>query len=463
MQVAVADAAECQKDLTIEVPAEEVQQEFKKSYDAYARHVKVPGFRPGRVPLAVVKQRFAKDVKDEVIGHLVPHALGHAITDHKLRVVGEPQIKADDISCREGEPLRFTASVTVLPEVKLKDYKGIKVTKRIAKITDENVDHVIEQMRQNAAQLVPVEDRPAQAGDIVSVNLVGKYVIATEAHEHEDLKADDVQIELGAEGVQPEFDENLRGTRSGDVREFRVSYPADFSSKGLAGKTVDFTATVVAVRQKELPELDDDFAQEAGEYESLQDMRDKVRAELESVAQEEADAMLRDELIGTLISQYDFPLPQVLVDKQADQRLADFINRLLRSGMPPSAAKQIDWKARQEEDRQRAARDVRAALLMEEIAEAEKLEVTRDDMEAEINKIAEGTKLSVDEVKARLTKEDGLSSIHNRLRYEKTLDFLVKNADITVEEFTEKPASDTGETPAAEASSEGESAAPAAE
>ncbi|HYE74180.1 MAG TPA: trigger factor, partial [Blastocatellia bacterium] len=370
VEVAVTDAAECKKDLTVEVPAAEVQEEFKKTYDAYAKHVKVPGFRPGRVPMAVVKQRFAKDVKDEVIGHLVPHALGHAIQDQKLRVIGDPEIQAGDISCREGEPLKFKATVTVLPEFELKEYKNIKATKRVAKITDENVDHVIEQMRQGAAQLVPVEDRPSQAGDFVSVNLVGRYVIATEAHEQEELKADDVVIELGAEGVQPEFDENLRGVQSGDVKEFRVSYPEDFTSKGLAGKTLDFTATVVAVRQKELPELDDEFAQEAGEYENLEQMREKIRAELETIAQEEADGQLRDELIGKILADYDFPLPQTLVDKQADQRLADFVNRLMRSGMPPSAAKQIDWKARQEEERQRAARDVRAALLMESIADA---------------------------------------------------------------------------------------------
>jgi trigger factor len=455
MQVAVADAAECQKDLTIEVAADEVREEFKKTYDAYARHVKVPGFRPGRVPLAVVKQRYAKDVKDEVIGHIVPHALGHAITDHKLRVIGDPEIKGDEISCREGEPLRFTASVTVLPEFELKPYKGVKATKRVAKITDENVDHVVEQMRQSAAQLVPVEDRPAEPGDFVSVNLVGKFVIATEAHEQEDLKADDVVIELGAEEVQPEFDENLRGVRAGDVREFRVSYPEDFSSKGLAGKTLDFTATVMAVRRKELPELDDDFAQEAGEYESLQQMRDKIRAELEAIAQEEADAQLRDELIGKVVGEYDFPLPQVLVERQAEQRLADFVNRLLRSGMPPAAARQIDWKARREEEQERAARDVRAALLMESIADAEKIEVTRDDMEAEISRIAEGAKVSADEVKARLTKDDSVSSIRNRLRYEKTLDFLIKNADVSVEEFTDKPASDP---PAAEAQAAEQSA-----
>lgn len=440
MQVAVADAAECRKDLTIEVAADEVQEEFKKTYDAYARHVKVPGFRPGRVPLAVVKQRFAKDVKDEVIGQLVPHALGHAITDHKLRVIGDPEIKAGDIACREGEPLRFTASVTVLPEFELKPYKGVRATKRVAKITDENVEHVVEQMRQGAAQLVTVEDRPAQQGDFVSVNLVGKYVIATAAHEQEDLKADDVVIELGAEGVQPEFDENLRGVREGDVRQFRVSYPEDFNSKGLAGKTLDFTATVVAVRQKELPELDDDFAQEAGEYESLAQMREKIRAELESIAQEEADSQLRDELIGKILAEYDFPLPQTLVDKQTDQRLADFVNRLLRSGMPPAAAKQIDWQARQGEERARAERDVRAALLMESIADAEQIEVTRDDVNAEIGKIAQGTGLPVDEVEARLTKDGGLSSIQNRLRYEKTLDFLVKNADVTVTELTDNPA-----------------------
>ncbi len=284
LEVAVTDISQVKKDLTIEVAAEEVKAEFDKTYESYSRYAKVPGFRPGRVPIGVVKQRFGKDVKDEVLGRLLPHALQHALSDNKLNVVGEPSL--NDVSINEGDPLVFKISVEVIPDFEIIEYKGLKAVKRIAVIKDEDIDRVIDRWRESQAEFVAVEDRPSQDGDFVSVNLVGKYVDAPD--ETEDLIADDVQIELGAEGVQAEFNENLQGAGAGTVREFRIAYPEDFGSKGLAGKTLDFRAEVVAVRRKELAEVDDEFAKEVG-YESVQDMRDKVRQNLETGAERDAD------------------------------------------------------------------------------------------------------------------------------------------------------------------------------
>ena len=219
LEVVVTDVSQCKRDLTVEIAAEEVKAQFDKAYDAYSRHVKVPGFRPGRVPRGVIKQRFSKEVKEEVVGQLLPHALEHAIVDNKLRMVGEPHI--NELSVTEGEPLKFKASIEVIPEVELKEYKGLKITKRVQRVTDEDVERMIERWRENAAELVPVEDRPSQNGDFVTVNLVGKYVQAegqtAPAHEQEDLKAEDVVIELGGVGVQPEFNENLHGVKADDV------------------------------------------------------------------------------------------------------------------------------------------------------------------------------------------------------------------------------------------------------
>src|SRR5262245_248828 len=225
MQVAVADLSQCRKDITVEVPAEEVKAAFEKAYDTYARYAKMPGFRPGRAPRAVVKQRFSKEAKDEVVQNLLQHALEHAVADHNLHVVGSPRI--DDLSVGEDEPMKFKVSLEVLPEFELKEYKGLSLTKRVERVTDEEVENVLERFRQSAAEFVPVEDRPSRDGDFVSVNLVGKYV---DPPEEEDLKSDDVQIEIGADGVQPEFSENLRDVKAGDVREFRVKYPENFSA-----------------------------------------------------------------------------------------------------------------------------------------------------------------------------------------------------------------------------------------
>lgn len=434
LDVVVTDVSQSRKDLAIEVPAEEVKAEYEKAYNAYARYAKVPGFRPGRVPRGVVKQRFSKEVKDEVIGQLLPHALEHAITDHKLRVIGEPRLQ--DISVNEGEPLKFKVSLEVLPEFELKEYKGLKVTKRVARVTDEAVDAVIERWREQSAEFVTVEDRPAQEGDFVSVNLVGKYVEPEAAHEQEDLKAEDVQIELGGANVQPEFTENLRGVQAGDVRMFRVTYPEDFGSEGLAGKTLDFMATVVAVREKELPELDDDFAQQF-EYESLAEMRAKVREQLVTEAEQRAEQRLREDVITELLRDYDFEVPASMVEQQAVDRTREMFDLLLRSGAPPQMLREMNWRDQINMARESAQRDIRTAMVVSRIGAAAGVPVTDAEIEAEIERIAAAQGATVEELKARLTKEEAISSIANRLSYQKSLDVIVNQAQITTEEITE--------------------------
>jgi trigger factor len=437
LQVAIADVADCQKELTIEIGANEVQEEYNKVYNGFARYAKVPGFREGKAPRTVIKQRFSKEIKSEVLKQLVPHALGHVIEEHQLRVISEPTIEGEDIVLRESEPLKFQARVYVLPEFELKNYKGLQLTKRIAQVTDEGVEKVIEDLREHAAQLVPVEDRPSQAGDFVSVHLIGKYI---DPVEEEDLKSEDLMVELGAEGVHPDFDTNLTGVKEGDVREFTVKYPEDFQGQGLAGKTLAFTATVNAVKAKELPELDDEFAQEIAdeyneEYTTLEEMRAQVRENLIANADAEADAALRDQLLTVLAQDYDFPLPAPLVERQANSRLNNFVQQLFRSGMPPQAMRQINWEERKAAELTSAVTDVRVALLLGKIAEAEQITVTQDDLDEEIEHIAEALKQSREQVEARLTKEDGMSSIESRLRSDKVIDFLVSQAEIATEEF----------------------------
>jgi trigger factor len=432
LQVAVADLSQCRKGLTVEVPAEEVNAAFEKTYGAYARHLKIPGFRPGRVPRDLIKQRFAKEAKEEVVKSLVPEALQSAVSEHMLRVVGDPQI--DDLSVDEGEPLKFKATLEVLPEFELKEYKGLKFTKRVATVTDEEVGHALEHLRQSAAEFVPVEDRPSHDGDFVSVNLVGKYV---EPPEEEDLKSDDVQVEIGANNVQPEFSENLRGVKAGDVREFRVEYPEDFSAEGLAGKTLDFTAAVVAVREREAPELDDEFARDFGDYENLEQLRDRIREKLTASADARAEADLREEVVKRVLEDYDFEVPSTLVEAQTADRAREFAYMLMRNGVAPQTIKEIDWEGRMNEFRPLAARDIRMALVFEKIGEAEEVKVSRWEVEAEVERMARASGEPADQLKARLTKDDSLSSIENRLRHQRALEAVIKHAEVTVEEFKE--------------------------
>jgi len=444
LEVAVAELSQSSKKLTIEVPVEEVKAEFEKTYDAYSRYAKVPGFRPGRVPRGVVKQRFAKDVKEEVIGRLLPHALQHAIIDNKLDVVGEPEI--DDIEIDDGGPLRFKATVDVIPEFELQEYKGLSLTRKIAGVTDEQVAEVIERRRQEAVEFVPVEDRPSHAGDIVSFDLKGKYV---DLPDEEEISSEDVRVELGSENIQPEFDAALTGVKADDVKEFRVTYPEDYDGGDLAGKTIDFTATVISVRQKDYPEIDDDFAKEHGEAETLAEMREKIRANLTADAEKDADSRLEGDLVDRLIEPYQFEVPASLIERQAADRTRELAYMMLRSGMPREYLNQMDWDKQMEGARKMAVKDVRAALVVTRIGNAEKIEVVEADIDAEIQRMAESNGEDPALLKDRLTKNEALSSIENRLRYRKVLDFVRGCAEISTEELVENAGNDPDAAPEA--------------
>ncbi len=432
MEVAIADVSQCAKDLTIEVPADEVKAQFEKVYELYSKNVKVPGFRPGRVPRSVIKQRFQKEVRDEVAGEMIPHALGHALKDHQLRAVAEPSLL--ELNLSEGEPLKFKARIEILADFELTRYKGLKGTRRVVQVPDEEVEKIIQSWRENHSEMVTIEDRPSELGDTVSVDIVGKYVAPAE--EEEDLKTEGLDVELGAEGVQQEFTENLTGVRAGEVREFRVVYPEDFTSQGLAGKTLDFTATVVAVRRKELPEVDDDFAQMVGQGETVDEMRAQIRQRLETEARNRADSDLRNKLVDELLALHAFDVPESLVTEQTYKMANDFAYNLARMGVPRHTIKAWDWESHLENSRDRAARDLRATLLIARIGEAENLSITDEEIDAEIGRIAEQAQATVEEVKASLTKDDALSSIRSRLLYDKTLAFIISSSEIAEETIT---------------------------
>jgi trigger factor len=439
LEVAVQDVSLCVKNLTIEVPADQVKTEFNKTYESYQRYVKVPGFRPGRAPRDVVKSRFKKEIKDEVLKHIVPHAFQHAVQDAKLKVIGEPVITDDfdQVVVSETEPMKFNVKVEVIPEFELKEYKGLKAAKQVVRVSDETVEKALQSWRESASQLVPVEDRPSQTGDVVSANLVGKYVDDPEA---EDLRAHDVSIELGAKGTFEPFNENLSGVNAGDVREFRVVYPEDFTSKGLAGKTLDFTATVNSVREKELPELDDEFAKELAGVDTIEQLRQRIRESHEARHTADAESKLRTDLMHQLVAQYEFEVPPTMVEEMVQDRARQFASMLFQNGLMSEDIRRMDWKSQLEQIRPNVVRDLRATFIASQISSREELKITEAELEAEIAKMADAAREPFAEAKARLTKEDALSSIESRLLYMKALDVLVQNAEISVEEITSEQA-----------------------
>ena len=449
MKTDVVDVSPTRKEIKIEIETAVVRETYDRVSDQYAKQASVPGFRKGHAPRAVVRTRYKNEIRAQALQELVPDAVNDAISKLELNALGQPDVQLDNAEALDkfGEgPLSVKVNVEVLPTVELKDYKGLEAVRRIRPITDANVDEMLEALRETSAAMQPVEDRGAALGDTVTVNVEGKFLgERTDGPEEENIKADDVEVTLGGKGVQQEFTDNLIGVKADDEKTFVVDYPEDFSSKGLAGKKVEYTARVTAVRVKELPELDDEWARSMGEdFDSLAALRVKVRQDLENRAGQEADHRLRRELMAKLLASHQFEVPQSLIDQQASYRLESVVRDMIGRGLDPRT-QEINWEGAREELKGQAEADVRSSLLLERIAEEEKIDVSNEEIEAEIQALARGSQQSIEQVRSVLTKQGGERSIANRLRSSKALDLLVENARVTDEEWSEETESEKTE------------------
>jgi trigger factor len=437
MKTELIDVSPTRKEIKIEIEPEQIRSAYDRISKQYSKGANVPGFRPGHAPTSVVRTRYKSEIRSEVLRELIPEAVNNAITEHSLNALGEPNIELDNTTALERlgeEPLSFKVGVEVLPEVQLENYKGLEVNRRKRPITDADVERMIAGLRDSSASLQPVEDRASELGDTVTVNARGNFV---EDPEEEEIKVDDVEVVLGGQNVQKEFTENLTGVRAEETRTFTVDYPADFSSPGLAGKTVQYTTEVTSVRQKELPELDDEWAQSlGGEFDSVDTLKTKVREDLEARATAESDHWLRDEIMKKLLEAHKFEVPESLVNQQTQHRLETLARQMMQRGVDPRTA-EINWEAAREELKGQSEEDVRATMLLEKIAEAENITVSDEEFEAEIDAIATASQQPKIQVRAALTKNGGERSIAHRLRTRKALDLLVENARVTDVEWTE--------------------------
>ena len=436
MNITVTDQQQCKKQLRLEIPGETIRAETDKIATDLARKVTVPGFRRGKVPKSVVKTRFRKELRDEMLSQLLPNSLGDAIREKDLKVVGEPSV--EDLKFNDDESIDVTFNVEVAPEVTLSNYKELPITKRVYRIRDEDVDQAIDHLRQRQAELVPVEDRPSAAGDIVTVNLTGEYKAneqAPAAESEDELKQQDIAIELEAQGVLKEFNEALSGVKAGDSRTFSVSYPADYKPEKYAGRTVDYSAEVIAVRAKELPEADDEFARSVNEeFKSFGELRDDVHSKLEHEAAHKSDAELHSLTMEKLVDRNRFDVPEFVVEKQIDSRMKTLFRQMAGQGMDPRLLK-MDWEAVRDAQRERAEREVRGSFILDRIAEIESIEVREEELSAEIKQIAESVGQTEEVLRARLTKENTLDSIRAQVRHRKALDLVINSAEIRTEEI----------------------------
>jgi trigger factor len=467
MNITVTDQPQCKKQLRLEIPGEQVKAETDTVATQLARQVNVPGFRRGHVPKSVIKTRFRKELRDEVLSHLLPHALTDAIKEKDLKVVGEPSL--DDLKFGDDESINVTFTVEVAPDFEVSSYRSLPLTRRVYKVRDEDVDKVIDTYRERHAELVPVEDRGAQPGDIITANISGRFEAETEqagaasgeggegeaaqgeakadeakaseakaneagAGETKEVNQQDVEIELGGEGVLKQFTEALTGARAGDERTFTVDYTPDYAAKEYAGRRVDYKVDVVSVRVKELPVLDDDFVSSVNEdFKTLDELRSDVRTRLEHEAEHKTDAELRNGVLEQLVNRNRFDVPEVIVERQMNQRLNTFVRQLAGQGMDPRRLK-IDWNEIRESQRERAEREVRASFILDRIAVSENIDVSEDELDQELRQIAENVGEDVAALRARLTKEETLDSIKEQVRNRKALDLVIASADMRTEE-----------------------------
>ncbi len=384
------------------------------------------------MPASVIRQRFKEDLKSDVVEALVPkHFQKEA---HRLGLIPVSQPRVTDLHIHDGEPLKFKASFEVLPEIKVDGYKELRADHPEIVVKDEEVEEALNSVREQHATFTSIEGRPLADGDFAQASLEGKPKDSGAKPKDKDQAApqpvhmDEVLIEIGGKNTVAEFSENLRGVNAGDERQFEVVYPEDSNDKRLAGKTFVYTVKVGAIKQKSLPELTDEFAKELGEFSSVEQVRQQIRQNIEAERRHNSEREAKDKLVAELVKRNDFEAPESLIDRQIDVRLERGLRALAAQGMKMEDMKKMDLPRLRAGQRDQAVQDVKSSLLLERVAELEHIEAGEEELNREIEALAQQSKQTPDAVRARLTQDGGLDRIRNRIRSEKTLDFLYRQS-----------------------------------
>ncbi|MBW8868004.1 MAG: trigger factor [Acidobacteria bacterium] len=422
MKTEVVDVNATRKNVRVEIPTDVVNAEIDRIARDYSRKARVPGFRPGKTPPRVIKQRFKDQILHDVAHDLIPRAVDNALRENGFEAVDTPDVR--DVNIEEGQPLTFTASFDTVPAFDPGDLSTIAYTRASNAITDDAVDLAMQRLRDRAARFEPVEGRGIDHGDTAVVDLERRDPNGA-ADKHTD-----VNIELGAKANPPQFDEQLLGLEIGATKSFEIHYPQDYTITELANTDVSYTVTVKALKRRVLPELDDEFAKDMGEFDTLDALKARVREDLEHEAKHAAEREDRAELMKQLATRLPFEAPPSMVEREVDRRLEEFARRLIDQKIDPRQAG-IDWNAFRDSQREVAREGVAAALVLDEIIRREHIEVGDDEVEREVARYAERTGRTATAVRASLEKEGGLSRVSAGLRREKAVEFVLGRANIT--------------------------------
>jgi trigger factor len=410
------------REIAVEIPVEEVNRETASLIQKYQKLARIPGFRRGHVPASIIRQRFSEDLKSDVVEALVPRYFRKEADKQGLIPVSQPQVT--DLQLKDNEPLRFKASFEVMPEIKVEGYKELRAEKTEVTVTDEEVEQSLTGVREQHATFTSVEGRVLADGDYAQVSLDGK----PKDGEDKPVHMDEVLVEIAGKNTMPEFTENLRGASPGDDCVFEVTYAADATEQRLAGKTFTYTVKVQSIKHKTLPELDDQFATQLGEFKTLDEVRQRIREGMESERKHAAEHEAKDKLVAELVKRSEFEVPEALVDRQIDVRLERGLRALAAQGMKAEDIKKMDLNRLRVGQREQALQEVKASLVLDKIAEEEKIEVSDEEIDREIDALATQSKQTPEAIRARLTRDGALDRIRNRIRSEKTLDFLYRQS-----------------------------------
>jgi trigger factor len=411
------------RELQIEIPAEEVGRQTDSLIQKYQKLARIPGFRRGHVPASIIRQRFSEEIKTDVVEALIPRYFRQEAERLGVHPVSQPRVT--DLHLHDGEPLRFKAAFEVLPEIKIEGYKELRADKPEIAVSEADVEQALNDLRERHAKFDPVEGRALADGDFAQVSLDGTPKSGEkQSGGGQPVHMDEVLVEIAGKNTMSEFTENLRGTNAGDERTFDVHYPDDAQDKRLAGKTFSYAVKIHAIKQKTLPELNDEFAKGFGEFANVDELRKGVREQMESERRHEAERSAKDQLVDDLIKRNDFEVPDALVDQQVDIRLERGLRAFAAQGLTAEQMKKMDFERLRAGQRDQAVHDVKASLMLEKVADLENLQVSDEEIDREVESLARQTKQTAEAVRARLTQDGGLDRIRNRIRNEKTLDFL---------------------------------------
>ena len=412
--------------LEIEVPAEEVERAFGVVTRTYVKQAALPGFRKGHAPAAVVQKRFGDRIREDVLEALLPDALASAIRERELAVLGRPHI--EDLQWEPPGPIRFSARLDLKPRIDPGEYRGVPVEDHPVEPSDEEVDLVIDRIREAHAEFHPIEGRAAAAGDFAVADIAGSFVeILAPGQNPRTFRDEKITLEVGHADSMPEINEALRGSAVGETRSFRKSFPEDFPNDQFRGKTVDYQVTLAALKEKRLPGLDDEFAAAVSDGDTVASLREKVRTRLRQEKEGDRRRRFRRAILDALLSRRDIPAPEVLVESETTSALRDYARYLAASGVDPQKE---DWPKLGEEARPGAERRVREYLLLDAIAEREGIQITDTELEAEFKRAAAARSLEPADLREQMANAGGIEALRDEMRLAKAADLLIAGAKV---------------------------------